>query len=111
MIILLNKPYDVLCQFTDEQGRATLADYVRQKGVYAAGRLDRDSEGLVILTDDGKLQHRITDPKNKMAKTYWVQVEGEIDDAALEKLRNGVELKDGMTRPAKAERMQEPADL
>jgi 23S rRNA pseudouridine2457 synthase len=111
MIILLNKPYDVLCQFTDEHGRATLADFIKQKGVYAAGRLDRDSEGLVILTDDGKLQHRITDPKNKMAKTYWVQVEGEIDDAALDKLRKGVELKDGRTRPAKAEHMDEPAGL
>lgn len=111
MIILFNKPYDVLCQFTDEQGRATLADFIKQKNVYAAGRLDRDSEGLVVLTDDGKQQHRITDPKNKMSKTYWIQVEGEIDDAALKKLREGVELKDGVTRPASAERMPEPAGL
>ena len=111
MIILLNKPYDVLCQFTDEQGRATLADYIKQKGVYAAGRLDRDSEGLVVLTDDGKLQHRITDPKNKMWKTYWVQVEGEITGEAVESLRKGIELKDGLTRPAKVKKIAEPAGL
>ena len=78
MILLFNKPFDVLCQFTDDQNRATLADYIKQKNVYAAGRLDRDSEGLLILTDDGKLQHKITDPKNKIKKTYWVQVEGNI---------------------------------
>jgi 23S rRNA pseudouridine2457 synthase len=111
MIILLNKPFDVLCQFTDEQGRATLADYVKQKGVYAAGRLDRDSEGLVVLTDDGKLQNHITDPKNKMWKTYWAQVEGEISDKAINSLSKGVELKDGMTRPAKVKKINEPADL
>ena len=111
MIILLNKPYDVLCQFTDDQGRATLADYIKQKGVYAAGRLDRDSEGLVVLTDDGKLQHRITDPRNKMWKTYWVQVEGEISDEAINKLSKGVKLKDGITRPAKAKKMQQPESL
>ena len=111
MIILLNKPYDVLCQFTDEQGRPTLADYIKQKGVYAAGRLDRDSEGLVVLTDDGKLQHRITDPKNKMWKTYWVQVEGRMTDNAVSQLRKGVELKDGMTRPAKVKKIQEPENL
>jgi len=111
MIILLNKPYDVLCQFTDDLGRATLADFIKQKNVYAAGRLDRDSEGLVILTDDGKLQHRITDPKNKMEKTYWVQVEGEITDQAIQRLQLGVELKDGLTRPAKARQINEPAHL
>ena len=111
MIILLNKPYDVLCQFTDEQGRPTLADYIKQKGVYAAGRLDRDSEGLVVLTDDGKLQHRITDPKNKMWKTYWVQVEDRMTDNAVSQLRKGVELKDGMTRPAKVKKIQEPKNL
>ena len=111
MIILFNKPFDVLCQFTDERGRRTLADYIKQKNVYAAGRLDRDSEGLVVLTDDGKLQHRITDPKNKMQKTYWVQVEGEISDDAIMQLRNGVKLKDGMTRPAKAKKISEPENL
>jgi len=111
MVVLLNKPYDVLCQFTDEQGRATLADYVKQKGVYAAGRLDRDSEGLVVLTDDGKLQHRITDPSNKMWKTYWVQVEGDITDKAINQLRKGIELKDGMTRPAKVKKITEPENL
>jgi len=111
MIILLNKPYNVLCQFTDDQGRATLADFIRQKGVYAAGRLDRDSEGLVILTDDGKLQHRITDPKNKMQKTYWVQVEGEITDDAIMQLRKGVKLKDGITRPGKVKKISEPENL
>lgn len=111
MIILFNKPYDVLCQFTDEHGRKTLADYIDQKGVYAAGRLDRDSEGLVVLTDDGKLQHHITDPKNKMQKTYWVQVEGEVTQKAIGQLRKGVELKDGLTRPAKAKRIDEPDGL
>lgn len=111
MIILFNKPFDVLCQFTDEQGRRTLADFIKQKNVYAAGRLDRDSEGLVVLTDDGKLQHRITDPKNKMQKTYWVQVEGEITDDAIMQLRKGLKLKDGMTRPAKAKKISEPENL
>jgi 23S rRNA pseudouridine2457 synthase len=111
MIILFNKPFDVLCQFTDEQGRTTLADFIKQKNVYAAGRLDRDSEGLVLLTDDGKLQHKITDPKNKMQKTYWVQVEGEITDDAINQLTKGVKLKDGLTRPAKAKRISEPENL
>lgn len=111
MIILFNKPFDVLCQFTDSQERTTLADYIKQKNVYAAGRLDRDSEGLVVLTDDGKLQHRITDPKNKTAKTYWVQVEGEISDQAIAQLGQGVKLKDGMTRPAKASIISEPDGL
>jgi 23S rRNA pseudouridine2457 synthase len=110
-LVLLNKPYDVLCQFTDGQGRATLADYVDVPGVYPAGRLDRDSEGLVILTDIGRLQARISDPRYKMAKTYLVQVEGAVSDAALEALQNGVELKDGMTRPAKARRIPEPPKL
>ena len=101
----------MLCQFTDEQGRQTLADFIKQKGVYAAGRLDRDSEGLVLLTDDGKLQHSITDPKNKMQKTYWVQVEGEITDDAIEQLKNGIKLKDGLTRPAKAKKIPQPKTL
>ena len=111
MLILLNKPFNVLCQFTDEQGRSTLADFVKQKNVYAAGRLDRDSEGLIVLTDDGKLQHKITDPKNKMPKTYWVQVEGEITDAALNQLSAGIRLKDGITKPAKAKKISEPDAL
>jgi 23S rRNA pseudouridine2457 synthase len=110
-IILFNKPYNVLCQFTDKQGRATLADYINDKDVYPAGRLDRDSEGLVVLTDDGKLQHKITDPKNKMDKVYWVQVENEISDEALQQLRDGVELKDGITLPAKAQRIDQPENL
>ncbi len=111
MIILFNKPFDVLCQFTDEHGRKTLADYIKQKNVYAAGRLDRDSEGLLVLTDDGRLQHKITDPKNKMEKTYRVQVEGEITDTAISQLKKGVVLKDGLTLPAKARKITEPEDL
>ena len=101
----------MLCQFTDSSGRRTLADYLPVKDVYAAGRLDRDSEGLVVLTDDGQLQHRIADPGHKLAKTYWVQIEGIPDDAALERLRRGVELNDGMTRPAKVRRIDEPPGL
>ena len=100
MIVLLNKPYGVLCQFTDREGRPTLADHVRQPGVYPAGRLDTDSEGLLVLTDDGALAHRLTDPKHKHEKTYVVQVEGVPSEEALERLRRGVELNDGRTRPA-----------
>jgi 23S rRNA pseudouridine2457 synthase len=109
-LILFNKPYGVLSQFTDEgSGRPTLADYVKMPLVYPAGRLDRDSEGLLLLTDDGRLQARIADPKYKLAKTYLVQVEGEIADTALAALRSGVDLKDGRTRPAEAERINPPA--
>lgn len=110
-IILLNKPYDVLCQFTDAQGRRTLADFVPVKDVYPAGRLDRDSEGLVVLTDDGALQARISDPRHRMSKTYWVQVEGVPDQASIDALSQGVELKDGRTRPARARLMDEPPVL
>lgn len=106
-----NKPYQVLTQFTDSDGRETLADYIDQPGIYAAGRLDRDSEGLLLLTDNGTLQHRIAHPDHKLGKTYWVQVEGEISDEALEQLRRGVQLKDGKTLPAEAKRMDEPAQL
>ena len=107
-ILLFNKPYGVLCQFTDAEGRPTLANYIRDKEVYPAGRLDRDSEGLMVLTDDGSLQHRIAHPLHKMRKTYWVQVEGLIDENALQQLRNGVLLNDGPTRPAQAETIAEP---
>jgi 23S rRNA pseudouridine2457 synthase len=106
-VILLNKPYNVLCQFTDETGtKRTLADYVPVKGVYPAGRLDFDSEGLVILTNAGWLQHRIANPAWKEPKTYWVQVEGMPGDAALERLASGLELKDGPTLPAEAARLE-----
>ncbi|HEY1590016.1 MAG TPA: pseudouridine synthase [Rhodanobacter sp.] len=108
MLIALNKPYGVLCQFTDADGRRTLAEFVRQKDVYAAGRLDHDSEGLLLLTDDGLLVHRLTDPRHKQAKTYLVQVDGEIDEAALVALRRGVLLNDGPTLPATAELSVEP---
>ena len=111
-LIAFNKPFDVLCQFTDEANgppRQTLADFIALPGVYPAGRLDRDSEGLLLLTDDGRLQARIADPRFKLPKTYLVQVEGEPADAALDALRRGVRLKDGMTLPAEVERIDDPA--
>ena len=108
MLIALNKPYGVLCQFTNADGRRTLAEFVRQKDVYAAGRLDHDSEGLLLLTDDGQLAHRLTDPRHKQDKTYLVQVDGEIDEPALQALRRGVLLNDGPTLPATAELALEP---
>lgn len=111
MIVLFNKPYGVLTQFTDREGRPTLADYIPLPGIYPAGRLDRDSEGLVVLTDDGKLQARISHPRHKMPKTYWVQVEGEPGESALARLRSGLHLKDGPTRPARVRRIDEPRGL
>ncbi|MBR9788973.1 MAG: pseudouridine synthase [Vibrionaceae bacterium] len=107
-VIIFNKPYDTLSQFTDGDGRKTLADYIPVKDVYAAGRLDRDSEGLMVLTNDGILQAKLTQPKSKSPKTYWVQVDGAPEEADLDKLRKGVELKDGMTLPAKVEVMDAP---
>jgi 23S rRNA pseudouridine2457 synthase len=110
-IILFNKPYDVLTQFTDQQGRRTLKDYIDVAGFYPAGRLDRDSEGLIILTDNGSLQQRISNPRHKLDKTYWVQVENIPTPQALQQLRDGVDLKDGRTRPARVNCIDEPADI
>lgn len=107
-LLLLNKPFQVLSQFRDSDGRATLADYVDVANVYPAGRLDYDSEGLLLLTDDGALQARIAEPRFKLAKSYLVQVEGSIDETALAQLRRGVQLKDGVTLPAQAEAIAAP---
>ena len=110
-VVLLNKPYGVLCQFTSPDGRRTLADYVARPGVYPAGRLDADSEGLVVLTADGALQTRIADPRHRLAKTYWVEVEGEPGAEAIAALERGVELRDGPTLPAHVRRIAPPPGL
>lgn len=107
-IVLLNKPFQVLCQFSEHENKKTLSAYIRTPDIYAAGRLDYDSEGLLVLTDSGPLQNLITHPQNKLEKTYWVQVEGDIPDTALQQLAKGVPLKDGVTLPAKAHRIAEP---
>jgi len=111
VLIALNKPYGVACKFSPEAGKRTLADYVPVRDVYPAGRLDTDSEGLLLLTDDGALQARIANPRHKLPKTYWAQVEGLPTDAALDALRSGVDLGDFVTRPAGARRIDEPAGL
>jgi 23S rRNA pseudouridine2457 synthase len=111
VLIALNKPYGVICKFTPEPGKRTLADFVDVRGVYPAGRLDTDSEGLLLLTDDGALQARIADPRHKLAKVYWAQVEGAPTDDALARLRTGVDLGDFVTQPAKARLIEEPANL
>lgn len=108
MIIIFNKPFNVLCQFTDKEGRKNLSDFISIKNIYAAGRLDYDSEGLVILTYDGKLQNIISDPKHKLEKSYWVQVEGIPDPTALNKLRKGILLNDGITKPLKVKLIEQP---
>ena len=107
-LILFNKPYGVLTRFTDAAGRPTLAQYIDRPHFYPAGRLDADSEGLLLLTDDGALQHRIADPKFKLAKTYWAQVEGAVEDARLEPLRSGIAIRDYRTRPAQVHLIAEP---
>ncbi len=111
MIVLFNKPFNVVCQFSPHEKHATLKDFISIPDVYAAGRLDTDSEGLLILTDDGMLQHRLSDPKHKEIKTYWVQVEGAASDIDLEPLRLGVDLTDFVTKPAQVCLIPEPKSL
>ena len=108
-VLLFNKPYGVICQFTPEGGHRTLKEFIAVPAVYPAGRLDTDSEGLLVLTDDGRLQTSIADPRHKLPKTYWVQVDGAVEEEAIERLRAGVELRDGPTLPAKARVIAEPA--
>lgn len=107
-LVLFNKPFNTLCQFTGEAGDSTLADFINIPQIYPAGRLDKDSEGLLLLTDNGKLQHEIANPRNKMEKTYWVQVEGEPLNSDLEDLRHGIKIQDYVTRPAQVRIINEP---
>ncbi|MFT3906230.1 MAG: pseudouridine synthase [Steroidobacteraceae bacterium] len=111
MLIAFNKPFGVICKFSPEPGKQTLAGYIKVPGVYPAGRLDTDSEGLLLLTDDGALQARIASPRHKLTKTYWAQVEGEPGEEALQSLRQGIDLGDFVTQPAGARRIEEPAGL
>jgi len=111
IVLLLNKPYGVVCQFSPNGGKPTLKDFVPVPDVYPAGRLDADSEGLLILTDDGKLQATLSHPRHKLPKTYWVQVEGIPDGAALHRLETGIDLGDFVTRPAKVRSIAPPAGL
>lgn len=108
-VLLFNKPYGVVCQFTPEGGHRTLKEFVAIPAVYPAGRLDTDSEGLLVLTDDGRLQAAIADPRHKLAKVYWSQVEGVVTEEALGRLRRGVDLRDGPTAPARARAIEAPA--
>lgn len=107
-LILLNKPYGVISQFSEHEKHTSLAEFISEKNFYPAGRLDHDSEGLLILTDEGDVQHCLSHPKHKQEKTYWVQVDGDITDEALEQLKKGIKLKDGVTKPAKAKKIAEP---
>lgn len=110
-LVLFNKPYGVICQFSEHEKHPSLAEYIAIKDIYPAGRLDHDSEGLLLLTDDGKLQHKISEPKNRMHKTYCAQVDGEITQSAINALQKGVQLKDGLTRPARARMIEQPENL
>lgn len=110
-VILLNKPFQVLCQFSPHEQKTTLKEFIPIQDFYPCGRLDYDSEGLLILSNEGTLQSIISHPKYKMAKTYWVQVEGDVNAKSIEQLKNGIELKDGKTKPAKAKRIEEPKGL
>jgi len=110
-LVLFNKPFGVICQFSPDPKHPSLAEYIPIKHVYPAGRLDHDSEGLLLLTDDGKLQHKISHPSNKMTKTYWVQLDGEITEQAIQQLCKGAILKDGLTKPAQCKRIDEPPSL
>ena len=108
MIVLFNKPFGVICQFSKHEIHQSLKDYINIPNIYPAGRLDTDSEGLLVLTDNGKIQYEISSPNNLKYKGYWIQVEGDIDNEAIQKLQAGISLKDYVTMPAKAEKIQEP---